>query len=105
MEYTAKRITKGSKHEIQILDETGAVVASAGGARATRANAVIFTKWARNDEAGIFGLRADIFAAQAEAERMMSPTRRVPTGYRQTKLVERMTPEWVEVLRVSEVAV
>lgn len=67
MNYTAKRVTKGSKTEILVLDESGNVTARAGGNRAVRANAVVLSMWeSRNSKLPRMEveLRADVDAAE-----------------------------------------
>lgn len=66
--YRAVRVAKGIRKIVQVIDTgTGQVVATAGGARAERAKAVVVSFWSSGQRTPNLELRLDPAAAQALA--------------------------------------
>lgn len=72
MEITARRTYKGAKATVVVSID--GVEHRLGGKRAERAAAAIVTKWASKEAPGVYGLRSDLAAAQAEARRLAGAT-------------------------------
>lgn len=104
----AVRVTRGSKTEIHVLDESGAILYKAGGKRAERAQAVVVSTWERyggDDPARVnVELRADVAAAQSLSALHGKGTIGVRSGGRTVQLPCAKALSSV-VLLVSEVAV
>lgn len=67
---------KGDKFKVVInIDDKPAI--EMGGSRAARAQAVLVSHWASNEQPGCFGLRGDMAKAEAEAAAMRNPNRKV----------------------------
>lgn len=98
----AVRSYAGKRQTVTVYAD-GVEIDSAGGARAERAGAAIVIFWGAaypTCPAGIFGLRADLGAAQAEAHRLVHQTERpVSRGSRQ--MIQLTTAEWAVAVPVT----
>lgn len=100
--YTAHRIFKGAKQFI-VLYADGVEIDRAGGKRAERAQAALVVSYKDAEPRGIWGLRADLAAAQTEARRLVTATTMRTGRYGQVS-IPITTAKFAEAVPVTEAA-
>lgn len=95
----AVRVTKGAKQSVQILDDEGQVIETAGGARAARAAAAVVSCW--RGRIGV-ELRADVAAAEGLAALHLKDTMTLRGRGMRNQEIPCTPAEWAHVLLIED---